>query len=67
MKHIITFKLIDSTEIHCIIVDNKGSDSFIVTKAATLCRHLVDKKILVGEKFNIDRHRFKGYIGSKDT
>ena len=50
MKHIITFKLIDSTEIHCIIVDNKGSDSFIVTKAATLCRHLV------GEKFNIDRH-----------
>lgn len=56
MKHIITFKLIDSTEIHCIIVDNKGSDSFIVTKAATLCRHLVDKNILVGEKFNIDRH-----------
>ena len=56
MKYIITFKLMDSTELHCIIVDNKGSDSFIVTKAATLCRHLVDKKILVGEKFNIDRH-----------
>lgn len=56
MKYIITFKLMDSTELHCIIVDNKGSDSFIVTKAVTLCRHLVDKKILVGEKFNIDRH-----------
>lgn len=55
MKHIISFKLMDSTEIHYIIVDNKGSDSFIVTKTATLCRHLLIRRY-VGEKYIIDRH-----------
>ena len=55
MKYIVTFKLMDSTELHCILVDLECCDSYIVNRAATLCKNLAERGLLVGEKFNIDK------------